>query len=72
MIFAYSVPADALEQDRIARIGAHSDFGSITLLLQDDVGGLEVEDPHNPGQFKVRFTSPTLSHMVRDKFEADI
>ncbi|KAJ7696902.1 thymine dioxygenase [Mycena olivaceomarginata] len=45
------VPAEALETEKIARIGQHSDFGSITLLLQDDVGGLEVEDPNVAGSF---------------------
>ncbi|KAJ7470238.1 thymine dioxygenase [Mycena galericulata] len=44
-------PTEALETEKNARIGQHSDFGSITLLLQDNVGGLEVEDPHVAGTF---------------------
>ncbi|KAI0732029.1 thymine dioxygenase [Fomitopsis betulina] len=46
-----SVNVKQLENDEVARIGAHSDFGSLTMLMQDDVGGLEVENPHNPGEF---------------------
>lgn len=30
---------------------AHSDWGSITLVFQDECGGLEVEDPEHPGVF---------------------
>ena len=48
------VPAAALNAGALARIGAHSDFSSVTLLFQDAVGGLEVERPARPGEFMVR------------------
>ncbi|OBZ76412.1 hypothetical protein A0H81_03931 [Grifola frondosa] len=35
-----------LRQDGQARAGAHSDYGTLTLLFQDSVGGLEVLNPH--------------------------
>ncbi|TFK43673.1 hypothetical protein BDQ12DRAFT_675365 [Crucibulum laeve] len=35
-----------LESEGQARAGAHSDYGTLTLLFQDSVGGLEVQNPH--------------------------
>ncbi|KHN99775.1 Oxoglutarate/iron-dependent oxygenase [Metarhizium album ARSEF 1941] len=33
------------------RISEHTDFGTVTLLFQDAVGGLEIEDQDAPGQY---------------------
>jgi isopenicillin N synthase-like dioxygenase len=45
------IPARELESESAARMPAHSDWGSITMLFQDDCGGLEVENQHVPGEF---------------------
>ncbi|CDR98781.1 related to gibberellin 20-oxidase [Sporisorium scitamineum] len=41
-----SVKTDKLKVEGSARAGEHSDYGSITLLFQDSVGGLEAKNPH--------------------------
>jgi len=41
-----SIRTKILSQEGQARAGAHSDYGTITLLFQDSVGGLEVQNPH--------------------------
>ncbi|KAF9269883.1 flavonol synthase/flavanone 3-hydroxylase [Marasmius fiardii PR-910] len=46
-----SGPAKDFESGEKGRIGAHTDFSTCTMLFQDDVGGLEVESPSNPGVF---------------------
>ncbi|GJE84569.1 clavaminate synthase-like protein [Phanerochaete sordida] len=40
------VPTALLRKEGQARVAPHSDYGSITLLFQDAVGGLEVQHPH--------------------------
>ncbi|GJJ07522.1 hypothetical protein Clacol_001724 [Clathrus columnatus] len=41
-----SVKSSILKQEGQARAGAHSDYGTLTFVFQDSVGGLEVQNPH--------------------------
>jgi len=46
-----SVPGSELQSHEKERLGAHMDMDCMTLLFQDDCGGLEVEKPEKPGEF---------------------
>jgi isopenicillin N synthase-like dioxygenase len=45
------VTLEKLRQGKTKRGWPHSDFGIITLLFQDGVGGLELEDRAHPGTY---------------------
>ncbi|KAL2797318.1 putative gibberellin 20-oxidase [Aspergillus keveii] len=45
------IAVQTLEQGTTSRIWPHTDFGIITLLSQDDIGGLEIQDRENPSEF---------------------
>ncbi|KAF9058011.1 hypothetical protein BJ165DRAFT_1398176 [Panaeolus papilionaceus] len=40
------IKTNLLQNEGQARAGAHSDYGTLTLLFQDSVGGLQVQNPH--------------------------
>ena len=57
------VDMQELNSGNTRRIWPHTDIGLISLLLQDGVGGLEVEDRGNPGSF-LPVTSDQPTEMV--------
>ncbi|KAJ7119900.1 hypothetical protein C8R43DRAFT_959973 [Mycena crocata] len=52
LVYYPSVPAEDVQTESLARLAAHTDQTSISLLLQDESGGLEFEDGHVPGLFR--------------------
>jgi isopenicillin N synthase-like dioxygenase len=45
------IAAAEVETRQRERLGRHTDYGTVTLLFQDDCGGLEVEAPGEPGKY---------------------
>lgn len=61
------IPAKLVESGKFARMPAHSDWSTITLLFQDDCGGLQAESPTQPGHFiDIKPISDTLILNIGD------
>ncbi|OQD61296.1 hypothetical protein PENPOL_c017G04392 [Penicillium polonicum] len=60
------VPQSQVTQTDQTRIAEHTDFGSLTLLMQDGSGGLEVQDQSSGNFYPVQCTFPTLIVNVGD------
>lgn len=62
-----AVEEELLRLGKAERVTAHSDFGTMTILFQDEVGGLEVEDIHEKGKFNpVPYTPGTAVVNIGD------
>lgn len=59
-----AVELQRLRTGKTFRIAEHTDTGILTLLFQDSVGGLEVEDPASRGHFLPLVTSHQVEMIV--------
>lgn len=60
------VPLNQVGHQDKTRIAEHTDFGSLTLLMQDGSGGLEIKDPATHEWYAVECPVPTLIVNVGD------
>ena len=65
------LPTEKLSDGKHQRAWHHTDFSMLTLLFQDEAGGLEVEDRSCPGSFiPIQRESPTeMSIYISDSLE---
>ncbi|KAF9776599.1 hypothetical protein IL306_005197 [Fusarium sp. DS 682] len=69
-----AVPANMIQDGKRLRIAEHTDFGTITLLFQDMIGGLEVENQSKLGADDGQFISvddkaPTMIVNIGDSLQ---
>ena len=75
------IDVQELRDGYVSRISPHTDFGALSLLLQDAVGGLEIEDREIPNAFlsvppcqteMIVNASDTLQRWTNDRLRAGV
>ncbi|RMD48349.1 MAG: isopenicillin N synthase family oxygenase [Alphaproteobacteria bacterium] len=72
-------PQEAAEDESLIGIGAHTDYGLLTILAQDEVGGLQVmnrdgdwiEAPPIPGTFVINI-GDIMQRLTNDRYLANL
>ncbi|EPS27191.1 hypothetical protein PDE_02134 [Penicillium oxalicum 114-2] len=65
-----AVPAKLIENGKKLRIAEHTDYGTITLLFQDTIGGLEVQNQTTGPEFiPILDASPTMIVNIGDSLQ---